>query len=58
MGQRMMMCQIAKLRKMLNGKYCDPYVEVGTVNKVLNILEYIGHFEYNERTGKVVWRMP
>lgn len=56
MTRRVNIYQIAALRDMLNDKYCDPYVEVGTVNRVLEILDYRGHFEYNELTGKVIWR--
>ena len=54
MSARLNIYQISALHEMLSEKYSDPYVEVPTVNNVLKILEYRGHFIFNEDTGKII----
>lgn len=56
MSSRLNIYQISALHEMLSDKYCDPWVEVAIVNKVLEILDYRGHFEFNEDTMKIRWR--
>lgn len=47
--------QINMIKSVLNRKFSDPYVEVPIVNTVLQILGFIGYFDYNEKTDKIKW---
>lgn len=57
MSKRLNIYEIRGLLDILQDKYCDPYVEVGTVNQVLEVLGYSGYFHFNEITGKVRYRV-
>lgn len=57
MGKRLNIHEITDLLDLLNDRYCDPDVEVATVNITLKTLGYNGYFVYNEKTGKVTWRV-
>lgn len=48
--------QISMLKQILERMFSDPYVEVPIVNTTLQILGYVGYFEFNEDTYKIKWR--
>jgi len=49
--------EINALLDLLNDRFCDPYTEVTTVNITLKVLGYDGYFYFNEKTGRVTWRV-
>ena len=57
MSKRLNIYEIRGLLDILNNKFCDTYVEVGTINQVLEVLGYRGYFHLNEITGKVRYRV-
>lgn len=49
--------QISMLRQMLERNFSDPYVEVPVVNTTLQILGYMGYFEFNTKTMGITYRV-
>ena len=48
--------QINMLKQILERPFSDPFVEVPIVNTTLQILGYVGYFDFNEDTYKIKWR--
>ena len=55
--QKIDLQRIKMIKDVLNRRMSDPYVEVPIVNTTLQILGYAGHFDFNEDTGKITWRL-
>ena len=42
---------------MLDRNFADPYVEVPVVNTTLQILGYMGYFDFNTKTMGITYRV-